>query len=498
MDLSAEAVEIAQLALWIRSARPNRTLANLSANIVCGNSLVSDPEVHTRAMVWRDVFPEVFAAGGFDCVIGNPPWERAKVQEREFFARFDPATAQAVSAADRRKPSRRWRRATPTSSRPIRAPQPTPRRCSSTPDPPGDTLHRQGRHQSLHTVRGTGDRDRRAGGLVGLLTPSGIATDDSTKEFFSELMDRKGIRLLYDFENHKPWFPDVHRAFKFTAMVSGGVERSFETTDFVFYARAFEELAQRKRHIPLNAADLKLLNPNTRTCPIFRTRRDAELTRGVYRRVPVLIDHGREAGGNPWGLRFLRMFDQTNDAELFERGSAARRSVDIGLPATSPRASRCSSGVRSEDGAGVRPPGGGVVVEEGLGPPGQKEETVTFSTRTPSMSCCPVLGRRRGSGRFDEAAPAGLIGFKDITSPTNERHIASAAPLAGFTNHFVLLRSDAEPRGCSAFSPTNAMALDYITRQKSAASSQLLHREQLRCFRPMPTPTSARGRNGRR
>ena len=50
---------------------------------------------------------------------------------------------------------------------------------------------------------------------------------------------------------------------------------------------------------------------------MFRSRRDAELTKAIYRRVPVLIDRNRKEGGNPWGIKFVTMFHQTNDAELF-------------------------------------------------------------------------------------------------------------------------------------------------------------------------------------
>ncbi len=76
VDLNQEAVEITQLALWIRSARPDKSLADLSENIVWGNSLVDDPQVHPAAMKWEDKFPQVFRREekGFDCVIGNPPW----------------------------------------------------------------------------------------------------------------------------------------------------------------------------------------------------------------------------------------------------------------------------------------------------------------------------------------------------------------------------------------------------------------------------------------
>src|SRR5262249_19542926 len=105
VDLSPEAVEIAQLALWIRSATPGQTLETLSENIVHGNSLVHDAEVHPDGFEWRQRFPAVFEReeAGFDCVIGNPPWERIKLQEREFFSLPAPEIATATNAARRRK-----------------------------------------------------------------------------------------------------------------------------------------------------------------------------------------------------------------------------------------------------------------------------------------------------------------------------------------------------------------------------------------------------------
>ena len=75
VDINEESVEIAQLALWLRTAKPHRKLSSLNQNIKCGNSLISDPEIAgSKAFNWQEQFPKVFEKGGFDVVIGNPPY----------------------------------------------------------------------------------------------------------------------------------------------------------------------------------------------------------------------------------------------------------------------------------------------------------------------------------------------------------------------------------------------------------------------------------------
>ena len=88
VDISAESVEITQLALWLRTAERGKTLADLSANIRRGNSLVDDPQVDPLAFDWRQQFPGIFADGGFDCIVGNPPY--VKLQN---FKRYSPQVA---------------------------------------------------------------------------------------------------------------------------------------------------------------------------------------------------------------------------------------------------------------------------------------------------------------------------------------------------------------------------------------------------------------------
>ena len=75
VDINEESVEIAKLSLWLRTARKGRKLNTLSNNIKCGNSLIDDPEIAgDKAFNWQNEFPEIFAKGGFDVVIGNPPY----------------------------------------------------------------------------------------------------------------------------------------------------------------------------------------------------------------------------------------------------------------------------------------------------------------------------------------------------------------------------------------------------------------------------------------
>ncbi len=75
VDINEESVEIAKLSLWLRTARPNRKLNDLNNNLKCGNSLIDDPAVAgDKAFNWQKEFPTVFAKGGFDVVIGNPPY----------------------------------------------------------------------------------------------------------------------------------------------------------------------------------------------------------------------------------------------------------------------------------------------------------------------------------------------------------------------------------------------------------------------------------------
>lgn len=278
---------------------------------------------------WHLAFPDVFRPaedferasnrhagwnGGFDVVLGNPPWERIKLQEKEWFASRRPDIVSAGNASVRRRMIQDLRDSAPSL---LAAFQEAVRRSEAE----SQLIRNTGRFPlcgkgdvNTYAVFAENSRLLIGGcGRVGYIVPSGIATDESTSEFFADLVEQRQLVSLFDFENRENLFPGVgHGRMKFTLLTIGYVE----SARFGFQLWNVGQLSAPDRVFTLSATDIRAINPNTRTCPIFRTKRDADLTRQIYSRVSVLIHEG-SAPCNPWALSFFRMFDMTNDSHLF-------------------------------------------------------------------------------------------------------------------------------------------------------------------------------------
>ena len=115
------------------------------------------------------------------------------------------------------------------------------------------------------------------------------------RRFFKTVSSSGQLAALFDFENKKIFFRDVHASLKFCILVLGGKYRQFGEADCAFFLHNPDYVKDSERCFSLSPDDFALVNPNTGTAPIFRTRRDAEITRRIYEQHPVLV--ARDAGG---------------------------------------------------------------------------------------------------------------------------------------------------------------------------------------------------------
>lgn len=275
------------------------------------------------AFHWFIEFPEIMERdGGFDVVIGNPPWERIKLQEQEFFAARSPEIATAPNKAERQKLINRLEEADPASAdgrlwqdfiftkRTAEASSEFARTSGRYP------LAGRGDVNTYALFAELFSRLTKTEGRAGIIVPTGIATDSSTSVFFGDLVSNERLTSLIDFENRNAIFPSVHRSYKFCVLSIGPAERA----SFAFFLTDPAELAEPERRFTLAPAEIARINPNTKTAPVFRSRADAELTAKLYRRAPVLIEEKPEEDGgdiNPWGITFQTMFHMSNDSPLF-------------------------------------------------------------------------------------------------------------------------------------------------------------------------------------
>lgn len=268
-----------------------------------------------RVFHWPLAFSQVFAKGGFDCVLGNPPWEMLQLDPQEFFANSAPDVANAKHMAARNNAIERLQETNPRLHKQYFLEKQVTEGLQG-------FVHSAERFQysgfgrinlyalfvetALNIVARTG--------RVGLVTPSGLATDSFTQKLFRHINSGRLVSL-YDFENREKIFAAVDSRMKFCLLTLGAAEEA----EFAFFLTQTAQLADARRRFTLRAEDFELINPNTLTCPVFRTRRDAELTRQIYQRVPVLIRETQagRAEENPWGISFMLMFMMNTASHLF-------------------------------------------------------------------------------------------------------------------------------------------------------------------------------------
>jgi len=429
-----------------------------------------------RFFHWPLEFPEAFAVGGFDCLLGNPPWERIKLEEQEFFAVRHADIATAPNAAMRRKLIEALRSGDAAERALLRAFEDAKRDAEAS----SQFVRGSGRFP----LTAVGDvntyalfaegflRLQNARGRAGLIVPTGIATDDSTKAFFEAVASKQRLASLYDFENRDGIFPAVHRTTKFVLMTLGS---DVQSARFAFFLTDIDQLTDDRRAFTLSVDDIVLINPNTRTCPVFRSSADADLTKRIYGRVPVLMDESKGAAGNPWGISFMAMLHMSNDSGMF-RTAAQLIEADgqrVGadwllsdgarlVPVYEAKMfdlydHRAASYAARGDDRGYR-----VLPETTL----DQYADPTFRIEPFYWIDHSVVTSRVKPDYHSKW----LLGFKDVSTPITERSfVATVFPAAAVGNSEPLLMIDKKieaPLVAALVGNLSSLAFDYVARQK--------------------------------
>lgn len=477
---------------------------------------------------WWTSFPTVFGAGaaqGFDAVIGNPPWDRIKLQEVEWFAERSTAIAAQPRAADRKKM--------------IAALQGVNMTQTGTNTPPVVDLWAQyslaceGAEANARVLGngklGSGDYPMLGGGdvnlyslfieraqalinphgVVALITPSGIAADKGAAEFFRSISSTGKLHALFDFENRKVFFPDVDSRFKFSALVFGKVPR-FATPEppdagthaanpqvaqplqalpsrCAFYLHSLAELDEPGRVLLLSSADFSRVNPNTGAAPIFRSQRDADITLRLYANHPVLVKHGvvsESLGPQPdvtvWPVKYATMFHMTNDSHLFlkedELGKQGWKPAALNRWEKDGASGRIEA-VPLYEGKMVQMfdhrAADVVVNAANLHRAAQQEAISQVEKASPKRY--PVPQYWVETMQTTALGELGYcLGFKDVTAPTNMRTmIAAVVPAGGFGNTLPILlpantaaRDDYCRTAALLLANFTSFAFDFVARQK--------------------------------
>ena len=429
-----------------------------------------------RFFHWHLEFPDVFdgsANEGFDCVLGNPPWERIKLQEQEFFAERNPEIANAPNAAVRKKLIAALSETDPAMYAAFTEAQHSAETQSK-------FFHASGRYPltgrgdiNVYSIFAENDRRLIAPtGRVGVIVPTGIATDDTNKAFFGDVVSKRALASLYDFENRLDIFPGVgHGRYKFSLLTLTSNHRGPERADLVCFALKAEDLLDPERHFTLTPADFALINPNTRTLPIFRSRRDADLTRKMYRVAPVLMDESGPELVSPWGIKFATLFHMSNDSDLF-RTQAQLEEQSYTLD---------DDGVFRSGGEDDYVPlyeaklfhhfDHRYATRDGATSDDKGIETTESQHQNPMFVVMPRywVPRADVEHKLDGWSAPWLLAFRDIARSTDERTFISAClPRVGAGNKapLLLLSDNHLERSLCLLADLCALPFDYAARQK--------------------------------
>ncbi|MBB6119494.1 Eco57I restriction-modification methylase domain-containing protein [Nocardiopsis algeriensis] len=445
-----------------------------------------------RFFHWHLEFPDVFGvpedgrgadeatgwAGGFDCMMGNPPWERIKLQEQEFFAQRDRAIAEARNAAERKRMIADLK-ADASRSVLYQEFEEAKRRAEGE----SHFLRMSGRYLltgrgDINTYAVFSEADRMLTGphgRTGIIVPTGIATDATTQHFFKDLVEKGSIAALYDFENAAPLFEGVHRSFKFCILSLAGRDMREPEASFAFFLHDPAELDDADKAFTMTPEEIKLLSPNTGACPTFRSRRDVDIVLGMYSKGAVLRIESESKVGS--GFRVRRIYDmgKKQAVELCKQDSGSVRDVTM-YEAKMLHAYDHRFATYVVDGGDV------VKIDE-------KESPDVFPVGRYALKNPRQLDDDlRSWGRN------WLLVFRDIARSTDERTMISSIIPRTATDYTVRVACGHEGKASVLLANFNSMPFDYVCRNRLGGA----HLSDFITYQLPRVSWGASGKNGAR
>jgi hypothetical protein len=457
--------------------------ADRIGSIIARARMLMDEE---RFLNWEVAFPGVWddwegiRSGGFDAVVGNPPWDVMEFEDVPWFEARNRDVALATSTPAREKLIKNLRDA----GHPLWLEflQANARMDDAT------RMARIGYEWlntgKLNLYKLFVERSVKLvhpGGLVGLLVPSGICLDKYSAKFFATVAMAGNIRSIYDFENRRTrygetdFFDSVDSRFKFCSFVMGP-GRKFATTACGFFLQATSEIDDPDRTYMLDANDFARVNPNTGTAPTFRFRRDAKIVTDIYDRRPILNSLTVAPTGKKWPISYSQMLNMTTSSHLFR--TPEQLVSDEGAYMIGAGRYRSASGdwlplYEGKMAQAFDHRASDVVVNPAnVFRPGQQETIPPDEKVRPDRYPAPRFFVKNG-GDWWPTTDEWIIAFKDITATTNMRTmIATILPKSGVAHTFPVLPIDKEVTSDRAgiaamvLANINSIPFDYVSRQK--------------------------------
>lgn len=447
-----------------------------------------------RFFHWHIAFPQVFDKGGFDCILGNPPWDRLRMEEAQFFASHSPEISSA-SSADRTKMIKKL-----ASENPILA-QMWEVYCREVEGTSGLIRNSGG---FPYTGRGkfnlAGLFVERAAtlirheGITGILVPTAIATDEACRLLFDNLASERRILSLFDFENAEGLFPDVDSRYRFCLFSITGESRLESEFDCAFGLRNSSELLEGRKIFKISAGDITAINPNSRTCPVLKEPGDFLLLSVIHKRHGVLIRE--KPPENIWGATPTFMFQMSDSEGRFIDTDIVSSDGNTGngfVHANSEHKAEVTKlyeaklihqfdhrfATFADQSATDRSAGNAREISS------IEKNPFTFSIPRfwiPTDDFRAKITTRPHQGRW-------LLSYREITNATNARTLISAMipfVAAGRKIPQLYLKADAESTSC-VLGALNSFALDFIVRCKLSGTSI---GNYLLAQLPIPSPQS--------